>query len=64
MLISNFRIEVEKCIQAVLELFFDLFLTALEHMHGDTCFPAILELQNRIFDLGNFFRGQQSETVD
>jgi hypothetical protein len=33
-------------------------------MHGDTCFPAILELENGIFDIGNFLRGQQSETVD
>ncbi len=35
---SNLRIEVEECLEACLQLFFNLILTAFEHVHGDVSF--------------------------
>jgi hypothetical protein len=54
---SNLRIEIEKGVEAVLQLLFDFLLAAFEHVHGDVRLIPVLQFESRIPYFGDFFRG-------
>src|SRR5450432_2641184 len=62
--VSNFGIEIEKCVQAGLELLLDLILAALKHMHGDVRLAAVFQLQGCVLNFGDFFGGEEAESVN
>src|ERR1700677_4489305 len=61
---SDLRIEIEKRVQAALELRLDLFPGALDHMHGHVRLVAVGKFQGRVLDFGYFAFRQQSQSVD
>jgi hypothetical protein len=61
---SDFRIEIEEGIEALLELSFDLFARALEHVHGDVCLVSVGELEGSVIDLDDFALGEEAHSVD
>ena len=61
---SDFRIEIEKGIEALLELGFDLFARALEHVHGDVCLVSIGELEGGVVDFDDFAFGEEAHSID
>src|SRR4051794_6468018 len=44
----DFRVEVEKRRQAGSQLFLDIFLAALEHVHGDVRLVAVLQFDGSL----------------
>jgi hypothetical protein len=60
----DFRIKVEKRVKAALELCFDLFPRALNHVHGDMSLVAVRQLEGCVLDFCDFAFRQQSESVD
>src|SRR5205085_2431328 len=60
----NLRIKIEERFHARAQLLFDLFLAALEQMHGDVRFALVLQLDRRLAELLNVVRGQQPHAID
>jgi hypothetical protein len=60
----DFWVEVEECIEAALELGFDLRAGALDHVHGHMSLVAVGQLQRCVFNPGDFALGKESQTVD
>ena len=61
---SDLGIEIEERFQAGVQLLFDIFLAALEYVHGDVGFPAIREFHGSLPHLGHILRRQQPHAVD
>src|SRR5450631_3292588 len=61
---SDLGIEIEERFQAGAQLLFDIFLAALEYVHGDVGFPAIREFHGSLPHLGHILRRQQPHAVD
>jgi hypothetical protein len=61
---SEFRIDIEESVEALLELGFDLFARALKHVHGDVGLVAIGELEGSVVDLDDFALGEEAHSVD
>lgn len=61
---SEFRIDIEEGIEALLELGFNLFTRALKHVHGDVCLIAISKLKGSVVDLDDFALGEEAHSVD
>ena len=60
---SDFRVEVEKGGQARFELLFDIFLAALENVHGDVRLVAVAKLDGSVAEFGDFVGGEQTQAV-
>src|SRR5262249_8116556 len=61
---SELGIEIEERIHARPQLLLDVFLTTLEHVHGDMGGLAILQLEAGVLDLRYFLGGQQAHSID
>ena len=61
---SDFRVKIEKRLQARAQLFFDGFFTALEHMHCDVSFVAVCQLHGSLPDFHYILRRQQPHAVN
>src|SRR5579863_3175345 len=59
-----FGVEIEKSIEAGLELLLDLLFAAFEYVHGDVRLASIFQLQGCIGHFGDFFRGQKPQPVN
>jgi len=61
---SDFGVEVEECVEAALELSFNLLTGTLDHVHGDVGFMTIGQLESCIVDFSDLAFGQKPQTVD
>ena len=61
---SDFRVEIEKCVKALLELGLDLFARAFKHVHGDVCLVAVCQFEGGVVDLKDFAFGEEAHSVD
>ncbi len=60
----DLRVEIEKGVEAHLELLFDLFAAALKNVHGDVGFVAVFQRDGRVTDLRDFVFGKKSHSID
>src|SRR6266576_118249 len=60
----DLRIEIKESFQAGLQLLFDLFFAAFQHVHGDVRVAAALQLYSRIAHFGHFVGGQEPHAIN
>ena len=60
----NLRIEIKERFQTTLQLFFNFFLAAFQHVHGHMRLASIFQFQGGIADFGDFLRGQKPQSID
>src|SRR3569833_3082804 len=61
---SNFRVEIEEGVQALLKLGLDLFARALKDVHGDVRLVAVGELEGCVVDFLYLAFGEEAHSVD
>ncbi len=58
------RVEIEKGVEALLELGLNLLARSLQHVHGDVGLVPVGQLQRSIVNLRHFALRQQPHSVD
>ena len=61
---SDLRVQIEKCVNTLAQLFFNVFLRPLNDVQRDPGLTAILELDRGLSYLFNLVRGQQAQSVN
>lgn len=61
---SDFRVEVEECVERPLELRFNFFAGAFDEVHRDVGLVAGGQFEGGVVNFGDFAFGEEPQSVD